>query len=127
MPLSEHEQRILEEIEKGLAREDPRLVEQVGRTDLYTHLSRRIRMAALGFFLGLLLILLFVVSPWIAALGFVIMVLSALLIYRYLGQLGRDQIREMQTSGRLTLAGVLGRIGARFGRRQAPPGDDPLS
>jgi hypothetical protein len=32
----------------------------------------------------------------------------------------------MQTSGRLTLAGVLGRIAARFGRRPAPPGDDPL-
>ena len=73
----------------------------------------------------MLLLLLFVVSPWVAAIGFVIMVLSALLIYRYLGQLGRDQIREMQTSGRLTLAGVLGRIAARFARRQQPPGDDP--
>ena len=124
MPLSEHEQRILEEIEKGLAREDPRLVEQVGRTDLYTHLSRRIRLAALGFFLGLLLILLFVVSPWIAALGFVIMVLSALLIYRYLGQLGRDQIREMQTSGRLTLAGVLGRMATRHHSADDIPSSD---
>ena len=71
MPLSEHEQRILEEIEKRLAEEDPRLVEQVGRTDLYTHLARRIRIAALVFFVGLLLLLLFVVSPWAAAIGFV--------------------------------------------------------
>ena len=125
MPLSEHEQRILEEIEKRLAEEDPRLVEQVGRTDLYTHLARRIRIAALMFSVGVLLLLLFVVSPVAAAIGFVIMVLSSLLIYRYLGQLGRDQIREMQTSGRLTLTGVLGRIAARFARRQQPPGDDP--
>ena len=125
MPLSEHEQRILEEIEKRLAEEDPRLVEQVGRTDLYTHLARRIRFAALAFFAGMLLILLFVVSPWAAAIGFVVMVLSALLIYRYLGQLGRDQIREMQASGRLTLTGVLGRMAARFARRQAPPDDAP--
>ena len=93
MPLSDHEQRILEEIERRLAEEDPKLVEQVGRTDLYTHLARRIRLAALAFVVGFLLILLFVVSPWIAALGFVVMVLSALLIYRYLGQLGRDQVR----------------------------------
>ena len=124
MPLSEHEQRILEEIEKRLAEEDPRLVEH-GRTDLYTHLARRIRFAALAFVGGMLLILLFVVSPLVAATGFVVMVLSALLIYRYLGQLGRDQIREMQASGRLTLTGVLGRMAARFARRQVPPGDAP--
>jgi Flp pilus assembly protein TadB len=125
MPLSDHEQRILEEIEKRLAEDDPRLVEQVGRTDLYTHLARRIRFAVLAFFVGVMLLLLFVVSPWTAAIGFVVMVLSALLIYRYLGQLGRDQIREMQTSGRLTLAGFLGRVGGRFARRRPPPGDDP--
>jgi Protein of unknown function (DUF3040) len=123
MPLSEHEQKILEEIEKRLAEEDPRLVEQVGRTDLYTHLARRIRFAVLAFLVGLLLLLLFVVSPWAAATGFVIMVLAALLIYRYLGQLGRDQIREMQSSGRLTLTGLIGRIAARFAGRRSPPGD----
>lgn len=125
MPLSEHEQRILEEIEKRLAEEDPRLVEQVGRTDLYTHLARRIRIAALAFVAGVLLMLAFVVNPVVAATGFVIMVLSALLIYRYLGQLGRDQIREMQSSGRLTLAGFLGRMAARVARRQTPPTDTP--
>ena len=45
MPLSDHEQRILEEIERRLAEDDPAFVEQVGRTDLYTHLARRIRLA----------------------------------------------------------------------------------
>ena len=63
MPLSDHEQRILDEIERRLAEEDPKLVEQVGRTDLYTHLARRIRMAAISFILGAVLLLLFVVSP----------------------------------------------------------------
>ncbi|GIU96775.1 MAG: hypothetical protein KatS3mg013_0578 [Actinomycetota bacterium] len=116
MPLSEHEQRILEEIERRLAEEDPKLVEQVGRTDLYSHLARRIRLAALAFVLGFVMILLFVVSVWIATAGFVVMVLSALLIYRYLGRLGRDQVRAMQSSGTLTLTGLLGRIAARFRR-----------
>ena len=127
MPLSDHEQRILDEIERRLAEEDPRLVEQVGRTDLYTHLARRIRLAVLGFGLGFAMLLLFVVSVWVAAAGFVIMVLSSLLIYRYLGQLGRDQIRAMQAQGRMTLPGVLGRIAGRFGRtppRPSPPDDD---
>jgi DUF3040 family protein len=121
MPLSEHEQRILEEIERRLAEEDPRLVEQVGRTDLYTHLARRIRLASFGFLIGFALLLLFVVSVWVAAAGFVIMVLSALLIYRHLSQLGRDQVRAMQQQGRLSLTGFLGRLAARFGRPPTPP------
>ena len=49
MPLSDHEQRILDEIEARLAEEDPRLVEQVARTTLSTHLARKIRVAALAF------------------------------------------------------------------------------
>jgi hypothetical protein len=116
MPLSEHEQRILEEIERRLAEEDPKLVEQVGRTDLYSHLARRIKLAVLCFVLGFVMILLFVVSVWVAAAGFVITVLSALLVYRYLGQLGRDQVRAMQEQGSLSLTGLLGRIAARLRR-----------
>lgn len=123
MPLSEHEQRILEEIEQRLAEEDPKLVEQVGRTDLYTHLARRIRLAAIAFVIGCVLLLLFVVNPLIAAAGFVVMVLSALAIYRYLGQLGRDQIRAMQQDGRMSFTGILGRLAARFRPPSRP--DEP--
>ncbi len=121
MPLSEHEQRILEEIEQRLAEDDPKLVEQVGRTDLYTHLSRRIRLAAIAFVLGCVLLLLFVVNPWIAAVGFITMIGSALLIYRYLGQLGRDQIRAMQSDPG-TITGIIGKLASRF--RPPPPTDE---
>ena len=124
VPLSEHEQRILEEIEQRLAEDDPKLVEQVGRTDLYTHLARRIRLAAITFVLGCVLLLLFAVNKWgplIAAIGFVTMIGSALLIYRYLGQLGRDQIRAMQSDGG-SLTGFIGRLAARF--RPPAPSDD---
>ena len=62
MPLSDHEQRILDEIERRLAEDDPRSSSRSGRTDLYTHLARRIRFAALAFVVGALLLLLFVVS-----------------------------------------------------------------
>jgi hypothetical protein len=117
MPLNDHEQRILDEIERKLTEDDPRFVEQVGRTDLYTHLARRIRVAAFAFLAGLvMLVLLFAVSIWFAVVGFVVMLLSAVLIYRYLGQLGRDQIRAMQAEGGTSLSGLLGRIAARFRR-----------
>jgi membrane protein implicated in regulation of membrane protease activity len=121
MPLNDHEQRILDEIEKRLAEEDPKLVEQVAGTDLYSHLARRIRLAALAFGLGFVLLLLFVISPWVAAAGFAIMVVSALLIYRYLGQLGRDQLRAMQQDGRLSVNGFLARLAGRFGQASPPP------
>jgi hypothetical protein len=115
MPLSDHEQRILEEIERRLAEDDPAFVEQVGRTDLYTHLARRIRLASIAFCLGLVMILLFVWSVLVAAAGFLVTVVSAVLLYRYVGQLGRDQLRLMQDEGS-TLSGILGRIASRFRR-----------
>ena len=89
MPLSEHEQRILDEIERRLAEEDPRLVESVSRTSLTIHLLRRIRWSLLAFFLGFFLLMLFFVSVWIAVAGFAVMVTSAMLVYHYLKQMGR--------------------------------------
>jgi Protein of unknown function (DUF3040) len=118
MPLNDHEQKILDEIERRLAEEDPKLVEQVGRTDLYTHVARRIRFAALAFLLGIVLVLMFFLWAWVAAAGFVIMVMSVLVIYRYLGQLGRDQVRAMQEGGRLSLTALIGRMA---GRLRPPP------
>jgi len=122
MPLSDHEQRILEEIERRLAEEDPRLVEQVARTTLSSHLARRIRLAAVVFLLGLVALFFFAISIWYAVLGFGMMVASALAITRYLRQLGRDQIRALQDQGRFSLAGILGRIAGRF---RTPPETPP--
>jgi hypothetical protein len=123
MPLSDHEQHILDEIERRLAQEDPRLVEQVGRTSLYSHLARRIRLSAVAFIIGFFLIFLVEVNVVVAVSGFVVMVLSALLIYRYLKQLGRDQLRAMQQGGRLSVPGFLARIATKLRPPSAPSGD----
>jgi hypothetical protein len=116
MPLNDHEQRILDEIERRLAEDDPSFVEQVGRTDLYTHLARRIRIAAFAFVVGLLLLFLFAASVWFAIIGFGLMLASAVIIYRSLGQLGRDQLRAMQDEGAMSVTGLIGRIAERFRR-----------
>ena len=121
MPLSDHEQRILEDIERRLAEEDPRLVEQVESTSLYSHLARRIRWASLAFLLGFVMLLLFALSLWIAAAGFALMLLSALLIYRYLKQMGRDQVRALQQGDRFSLAAFLARMAGRFKGQTPPP------
>ncbi|MGQ0668589.1 MAG: DUF3040 domain-containing protein [Actinomycetota bacterium] len=121
MPLSEHEQHILDEIEQRLAEEDPHLADQVARTSLYTHLARRIRLATLTFVAGFIMLMLFSVSLWLSGAGFTVMLLSALLVYRYLKQLGKDQVRAIQQSGRFSLAGFLARFSGRFRGRPGPP------
>jgi hypothetical protein len=35
-------------------------------------------------------------------------------IYRALGQLGRDQLREMNAEGGMSITGLIGRIAERF-------------
>jgi hypothetical protein len=121
MPLSDHEQRILEEIERRLAEEDPRLVEQVSRTSLYTHLARRIRLAAFAFVVGFVLLMFGLVSTLIGLIGFATMLFSALLIYRYLKRMGQDQLRSLQRSGRFSLPAFLARLSGRFRGQAGPP------
>ncbi|HEY7755752.1 MAG TPA: DUF3040 domain-containing protein [Actinomycetota bacterium] len=126
MPLSPDEQRILEEIEQRLSEEDPRLAEQVSKTSLYTHLARRIRWSALAFLAGFLMLMAFPVSLYVAAAGFCVMLASSLLIYRYLKQLGRDQVRAMQSgAGRFSIAGMLARLSGRFRERPPQPPQPP--
>ncbi|MGH2736381.1 MAG: DUF3040 domain-containing protein [Actinomycetota bacterium] len=59
MPLSEHEQRILEEIEKNLVDEDPRFARGVRRTTPRFDRSRRAKLGAGIFVLGLLVLIAF--------------------------------------------------------------------
>ena len=49
MPLSEDEQRILQEIEAQFYANDPQLAQQVSETTLYRHAARNIKWAGLGF------------------------------------------------------------------------------
>ena len=59
--------------------------------------------------------------------GFVVMLLSGLIVYHYLKRLGRDQIQTWKAEGRFTLTGVLARLAERFrgnqGKGQSSPSD----
>jgi uncharacterized membrane protein len=54
MPLSEHEERILAEIERQLAEEDPRFVARARRNSGGQADARRLRWAVVGFVVGLI-------------------------------------------------------------------------
>ena len=80
MPLSEHEQRLLEQIERALYAEDPKFASTVRATDLKTHIRRRIRRSVLVFLLGLVLLMSGVIVKIVAVgvVGFLVMLSSAL-------------------------------------------------
>ncbi len=83
MPLSEDEQRILQEIEANLSATDPALVQQVSETTLYRHAARAIKWAVAGFLAGLvLLILTFATSLVLGIAGFLVMLACLLVIER---------------------------------------------
>jgi len=48
------------------------------------------------------------------------MLASSLLIYRYLKQLTKDQVRALQESGRFSIAAFLARMSERFRGPQQP-------
>jgi len=76
MPLSEHEQRILAEIERRLLEEDPKFAHHVGST-FQAHLSRRLKLAAAGFVVGLIVLVAgFAQNVALGVAGFVIMLVA---------------------------------------------------
>jgi len=80
VPLSEHEQRQLEQIEQALYADYPRFAHAVRASDPRVHYKRRVVEAAFGFLLGIGLLLGGVVSMyiWIGVAGFVVMLACAM-------------------------------------------------
>ena len=80
MPLSEHEQRQLEQIEQALYTDYPKLAQAVRAKDPRIHYKRRVVYAAIGFLLGVGLLLAGVVSKliFVGVGGFVVMLACAM-------------------------------------------------
>ena len=78
MPLSEHEQQMLEQMEQALASEDPRFAHQMrGGTTLAVR-RRRLVLGILGVVIGLALVVVGVnTTMWVGAVGFAVMVAAA--------------------------------------------------
>jgi len=128
MPLSEHEQHILDEIERKLSEDDPRFVRTVGQVSTHEHAARRTRLGVLLFIIGFVMLLLFPVRPWgqwAAIAGFGVMLASALVVYHYLKQLGREQLRSLGDGGRYSLTGALARLAERIRGNRGNPGGGP--
>jgi len=95
VPLSEDEQKILNEIESQFYESDPRLAREVKSTTVYTRHVKILRWSVLGFLLGIL-IMIFTLSIHVllSATGFVIMLVAVLVFdhnFRQLSKTGMQQ------------------------------------
>ena len=122
MPLSEHEQRQLEQIEQALYAEHPRFARAVRSADPQVHYKRRVIYAGIVFALGVALLPVGVSTGYIAVsvAGFVVMLAScywAAISYRRMNGMatGRLPLRERRAGRRDKRAG--GRSGTGLGER----------
>lgn len=75
MPLSEHEQRLLDQIERALYADDPKFASAVRTADLRTHYRRRIVRGVTVFVVGLVMLPVGMVTAQYAVtiIGFLVM------------------------------------------------------
>ncbi|KNB52711.1 DUF3040 domain-containing protein [Streptomyces caatingaensis] len=82
MPLSEHEQRMLEQMERALYAEDPKFATALEGSGLRTYTRRRVYQAIAGFLVGIALLMAGMVAQWIwiSVVGFLVMLGCAVLV-----------------------------------------------
>lgn len=116
MPLSEDEQRILQEIEQQLRQSDPALARDIADTTVYTHAYRNLKWSLLGLVLGLAFLLFaLATSFWLAFAGFLVMLVSALAVERNARKLGKAGVQQITRSMRASgLRDALGNANQRM-------------
>ena len=79
MPLSEEEQRLLEQMEQALAAEDPKFASALRGSTLRARLRRTVIGSALGFLAGVAVLMFGLVlkTTIVSVIGFVIMLVAA--------------------------------------------------
>lgn len=110
MPLSEHEQRMLEQMERALYAEDPKFATALEGSGLRTHTRRRVYQAVAGFLVGIALLMSGMVAQqiWISVVGFLVMLGCAVVAV--------TGWRKAPKPGEQTASGAA--AGAQPGRRQ---------
>lgn len=99
MPLSPEEQRILQEIERSFYENDPAFATQVKQTTIYRHAGRNLKLAALGFIAGLVILVVFFASyVFVGFAGFLLMLGSAFSFERNLRRVGKAGLQQIRSS-----------------------------
>lgn len=103
MPLSEEEQRLLEQMEQALVAEDPKFASALRGSALVARSRRHAILAVLGFLAGVAALMIGAISALtaVAVVGFVLMLASAYVFvtaWRRVQQGGEEASSPQQTS-----------------------------
>ena len=104
VPLSEHEQRVLHELEQALYQEDPAFADRVRTESVYRHAGRYLKWSVAGFVAGLVVMLtFFTTSVLLGFLGVLIMFGSLVTFWtnvRRMGKAGWEEFgHSLRTDG----------------------------
>lgn len=129
MPLSEDEQRILQQIEQQFYATDPGLAGEIGNHSLYTHCLRRMRWSAALFAVGLIVLVVALATAvhfGVSFAGFVVMLGAALWFERSLRKMGRAGMAQLSASFHTGgLRDYFGDTGDRVRNRLRTQDEDP--
>ena len=90
MPLSEHEQRVLHELEQALYQQDPAFADRVRSESVYRYAGRYLKWSVLGFVLGLAVMLaFFTTSVFLGFVGVLIMFASLVTFWTNVRRMGK--------------------------------------
>ncbi|GAB3286567.1 spore wall synthesis complex protein [Sinomonas notoginsengisoli] len=119
MPLSEHEQKMLEQLEKQLHEEDPKFADSMGADALRTFSTKHIVLGVLGVIVGILVLLVGVSiqNIFVGVLGFLLMGASV-----YYGTLRRPGRRLRSGRSKGSGGGFLHRLEAQWEERRREEG-----
>jgi hypothetical protein len=109
MPLSEHEQKILEEIERQLYEQDPKFARNVASRAAKGHSARNLRRGIGLFLLGVVALFVFFADPLtlVGVAAFLLMLSGATLAYNGLKRSGEERAARRASGGAETLGGRL--------------------
>lgn len=122
MPLSEDEQRILHEIERRFYANDPDRAKRISSETLPRYLARNCRWAALGMFVGMVILLVSLATNLLLGVfGLALLLGSAIVFTKNLRRMGRHGLTQLSESVRAhnnpaTWEEARERFRRRFGR-----------
>ena len=120
MPLSEDEQRILQDIERSFYETDPKFARSVESSSLYRHAARNCKWAVAGFVLSLVVLLVsFIEFPIVGFAGFLGMLAATAVFVQNIRRISTAGIHDVAESERAREVGqkvddFRGRLRKRF-------------
>jgi hypothetical protein len=123
VPLSEHEQRLLEQMERALYAEDPKFATALEGAGMRTHTRRRTGWAIAGFVVGVVLLMTGVMTQIIvvSVVGFLLMLSGAVMAVTGWRRAPHDRTAAAPRGGRAQprrRAKMMTRIEDRWRRRR---------